>query len=326
MPLLKTLRRNPLINALGRNGIRILKHGGLISDKTYHFLFNRWPVSGEVKCRFSGIDFSLYNECDDGHLNYFYYGRSYHEAKDLRLFLILAQHAGTIVDIGANTGIFSVLSSLVNPQAKIYPVEPYETNFRRLSKNIRANRITNIHPKACALGDGKASLAFFIPKNNTLTDVSSISGEFSKSFYPGSEWKPIRVNQVTLDMLSEETGGKIDLIKCDVETYEMNVFKGAGKVLREHRPLILFESIFDETRQSFFNALLSEYHYYLYIILEAGLVRLENGYEENGDGLNFLMSPVKTPTTFLPYARIYDDPHTIFLRTPPATGKKVRLI
>jgi hypothetical protein len=34
---------------------------------------------------------------------------------------------------------------------------------------------------------------------------------------------------------------RIDLIKCDVEGHELEVFRGAERTLRKHRPILLFE-------------------------------------------------------------------------------------
>jgi hypothetical protein len=43
------------------------------------------------------------------------------------------------------------------------------------------------------------------------------------------------------DYFSEHAGRPISFIKCDVEGYELDVFKGAEYILREDRPTLLFE-------------------------------------------------------------------------------------
>ena len=43
------------------------------------------------------------------------------------------------------------------------------------------------------------------------------------------------------DYFSEHAGRPIRFIKCDVEGYELDVFKGAEYILREDRPTLLFE-------------------------------------------------------------------------------------
>ena len=66
----------------------------------------------------------------------------------------------------------------------------------------------------------------------------------------------ISVDLTTLDELSAKIKKRINLIKCDVETYEMNVFKGAFDTLKNDKPTILFESFLDEERKIFFNNIL----------------------------------------------------------------------
>ena len=51
----------------------------------------------------------------------------------------------------------------------------------------------------------------------------------------------------------------------------------------------------------FFNRLLQEYQYYVYLILENGIVYTPEGFVDSGYGLNYLITPKKPPCTFLSY-------------------------
>jgi FkbM family methyltransferase len=233
---------------------------------------------------------------------------SYHEENDLKLFLLLAKESKTIVDIGSNTGVYSVLSSKASPSSNIYAVEPYPANIKRFNKNLELNNIQNVKLFPVALGEEIGSIKMTVPESDRITDASSVNSEFSQGIYPELKWKQIDVDLVTLDSLIDKIGNKIDLIKCDVETYEMSVFKGSEKILREHKPTILFESFLDEKRKIFFNEVIKNNGYYLYLVLKDGLVRLDNGFDTYGSGLNFLISPRKSLDNFVDYKSLEENP------------------
>jgi hypothetical protein len=55
----------------------------------------------------------------------------------------------------------------------------------------------------------------------------------------------VNVNTVTLDgfLSTQRDQPTISFIKCDVEGHELDVFKGAEKMLRKDKPILLFEYI-----------------------------------------------------------------------------------
>jgi FkbM family methyltransferase len=50
----------------------------------------------------------------------------------------------TIVDAGANIGLTSIYLNSFYPNAKIYALEPFDSNFRSLNNNINSNNLENI--------------------------------------------------------------------------------------------------------------------------------------------------------------------------------------
>jgi hypothetical protein len=59
----------------------------------------------------------------------------------------------------------------------------------------------------------------------------------------------IRVEGVSVDEYVRKSAAP-DFIKCDVEGAEVEVFRGAEKLLKERRPLILCEMHGEENRQT----------------------------------------------------------------------------
>jgi FkbM family methyltransferase len=203
-----------------------------------------------------------------------------------------------------------VLSSIANKNASIYAIEPYTPNFTRL--NIKINNISNVKPLQVAMGAGTGTVEFTVPESNTISEVSSVNGEFSKSMYPDLKWKKETVALETMDHIrSVHNISKINLIKCDVETFEMSVFRGMDETLSADRPTVLFECFLDDERQVFFDNVLKKYTYYVYGVFSEGIVYLNNGFEKSAGGLNYLLSPVPPVSNFISYDHLALHPGLI---------------
>lgn len=299
--LLRELRKTEIINRLGRFLLNdVYKHFDMIFREAQ----KRWPPSGIVNCEFNGINFKMYSHCDDDLVYFFYYNKKYNEHSDLNLFSILAKHSKCILDIGANTGLFSIISREVNPRSTIYAFEPYDANIDRIKKNLLCNGIADVKVIAEALGDKVGMIDIFVPANNEITSVASIDREFSRRFQPESDWTTRMVVLNTLDNFRTTLDTPVDLIKCDVETYEMSVFRGAKETFNVDRPTIIFESFVDLSRKEFFNKFISDHDYYLYLILEEGIFYCKDGFPDRNFGMNFLMTPIKPDREFIGYSQI----------------------
>lgn len=295
----KKLLHNKIFNYLGRN---LLNKGAIYSAKFFNYMTVRWKTSGINDCKFNNIKFKLFNNCDDSIVSFFYYDNfKFHEKSELQLFLQLAKGVSCIVDVGANTGYYSILSSLVNPKAHIFAFEPYSVNAERLKINLELNAIKNVNVFTEAIGEAIGNIELSIPKNKTITDVSSVNKDFGKKIYPNIEWVCQKVNIRTLNSFASEYNLQIDLIKCDVETFEKSVFNGATDILKTHRPTILFETFLNEDKKAFFNDILEKYNYYVYLITEDGIVYNREGMQDAGTGNNYLLTPIKPNRTFINY-------------------------
>jgi len=130
------------------------------------------------------------------------------------------------VDIGANIGTHSLKAAfVVGPSGKIISFEPHPRTFYYLNKNIRLNAFDNIETHNCALGDKSGHLNF---SNDIADDQNCIVS---------SEDIKVEVKKLE-DAVSPR---KIDLIKIDVEGYELFVLRGGIRLLK-HTDCVMFES------------------------------------------------------------------------------------
>lgn len=123
----------------------------------------------------------------------------------------------TVVDCGANVGIFSLL---FNGAARVVAIEPNPSVVGRLRENLALNRM-DATVVQCAVSDHSGSVMMDLGDGpSILAKVSSDSGE--------------RVEAITLDELWErESIGTADLLKVDVEGHWREAMAGAEGVLEK---------------------------------------------------------------------------------------------
>ncbi|MGF1620347.1 MAG: FkbM family methyltransferase [Rhodomicrobiaceae bacterium] len=116
------------------------------------------------------------------------------------------------VDIGANCGLFSLVSSRkVGPSGRVISIEPNPKMIERLIFNVRENRADNVEIMKSAIGDFNGEMKLYI---NTRQMGMSSAINFSKS-------KPVTVPVKTLlEILGDLDVEKIDALKIDIEGFE----------------------------------------------------------------------------------------------------------
>jgi FkbM family methyltransferase len=299
---MKKLREVIWLNKIIRILIRLFAY--LLPNLIKTKIIPRWRISGEVRLNIAEkISIRYYNKCDDGIVDSIYYNSDgYSEIHELRLFLGFSKKSKVILDIGANTGLYSVTAAVSNRAAIIIAVEPYATNTERLTLNVNLNRLTNIEILQKGVGSDNSNILFSVPVNNQICDVLSADHEFTSSFYKGMvNFKQINIPQITIDSLVEEKNLKqIDLIKIDVENYELEVFKGAKNTLKNYDPIIFCEIFVNQNKINFFQEFLQPLGYNCYLILKEGIVRSER-LIHNPDCRNYLFSKKKSDEVFLSY-------------------------
>ncbi len=154
--------------------------------------------------------------------------------------LRLAHQGEIVVDVGANVGYMSILSSkAVGPHGKVFSFEPHPELFSVLNKNVDLATKTlgfkNIHPLQVALGRVAGVASLFQPDYFAFNDgVSKISLD---KLHLG---KSVEVNIKSIDEIFGSM--TISLLKLDVEGFEWQVLQGAKQALSDHKIRnILFE-------------------------------------------------------------------------------------
>ena len=154
----------------------------------------------------------------------------------------LCAQSTVILDIGANTGIYSVLAKAYSQDAEVIAFEPQPNIFEALSRSCAASGF-DIRCERLALSDREGRLPFYNYGEDTFSNVNTTAGSLNK------EWRKVGQASIEVDVttilayLEKNEIGKVDLIKIDVETLEYEVLKGYGERLFEDRPVILLEIV-----------------------------------------------------------------------------------
>ena len=168
-----------------------------------------------------------------------------------------------IFDIGANIGLFSIISKLKYPKAHIFSFEPSPTLYKYLFLNTK-----NFNPKIktfqCGLSYENKDMPFyyypdyslmssFFPKTmqdeiviqKNIQDESKITLEKSKIISKRllGNVKKLNCKTITLSyFIKQKKIKKIDLLKIDAEKSESNILKGINKFDWKKIKKIIIES------------------------------------------------------------------------------------
>lgn len=146
---------------------------------------------------------------------------------DLRTIDLIRRTPGNHVDVGASAG--SILTHMVeaHPDGKHIAFEAIPESAVRLQQ-----KFPNVDVHAVALSDAPGDTTFNVASNSGYSGMRRID-------YPeGTTTRQITVPMETMDRLVHRP---VHFVKIDVEGAELQVLRGARRILSEHRPMIVFE-------------------------------------------------------------------------------------
>ena len=186
------------------------------------------------------------------------------------MWVALCAGARSIVDVGANTGVYSLVAKTVNPNAVVTAFEPVERIYQKLLDNARLNQF-DVQSHALALSDRTGEAFYF----DTMTEHAYSITVNKNMLEPGISGEKRTLQTITLDDYIQTSGlNRIDLMKIDVETHEPEVLDGFRAHLDQFHPDMLIE-VLDAGIAARLNGILAGRDYLYYDIDEtAGLRRI----------------------------------------------------
>lgn len=139
----------------------------------------------------------------------------------------------TFVDVGANLGYFTALGAeLVGPTGHVFAFEPVPTLANTLRHLASLNPGYDIRVHQIAVGERMDEVDLFVNEGENVGMNSLL-----RNAVP-SPSAPMRVQMQRLDRV---LAGPIDLVKIDVEGFELSVLRSLTGLIDEHRPAVICE-------------------------------------------------------------------------------------
>ncbi len=150
-----------------------------------------------------------------------------------RWWAYLTSQAGTVFDVGAHCGYFSLMARRhAPPTAHIYAFESNPRMQKQYQLNIDLNHFDNVHLIPKAVSDGSGTLSFYVR-------TAFEPGASSRVRVPYTD-RLVTVETVALDAYCEESGiRQVDVVKVDIEGGEAQALIGMKDGLRAGRYGIL---------------------------------------------------------------------------------------
>lgn len=188
------------------------------------------------------------------------------EPVSVEVWEALSRKAKVILDVGSNTGVYSLIAVAAQPEADVHAFEPLPKMFQKLEINNNLNG-AKIKTHTTAMSDTSGEAILYDLPNNYMRQAS-----LNASYIKG-EAVEIRVPLSRLDRFIEKHSlQQVDLMKVDVETHEPEVLKGMGKYLADYRPTVLVEVLNDKIARELLSLFRDAgYPYFYHIDEERGL-------------------------------------------------------
>jgi len=147
---------------------------------------------------------------------------------EIELLKKIIKPGDSILDIGSNIGFYAkILSSFTGETGKVFCFEPDATNFKYLKKNTQG--IKNIVLFNNAVSD----------KADTIKVYKSKLLNVDHRTYPVNNYDTVEeIESVSIDaLLKDKTISKVDVIKIDIQGYELTAFNGMKELLSTNNDL-----------------------------------------------------------------------------------------
>ena len=150
--------------------------------------------------------------------------KTYSDRAERELLGNILFQGAVVADVGANIGIYTqFLSGCVGPTGLVHSFEPSSDNFRRLSAAARGLR--NVRLTQAVVGERSGECKLY------LSDKLNVD---HRAYKAGGEFRhAVPTEMVALDDYFK-LAQRVDLIKMDIQGYELHALRGAQRVLQEN--------------------------------------------------------------------------------------------
>jgi FkbM family methyltransferase len=218
--------------------------------------------AGEWKIRFSGRDIRLPLRPDQSWLDWDHavsiLGHDLEVKQTYEALLNSDQRPDFFVDVGANYGIHSAL--FLSADIPVLAFEPNPSCFPSFKAVCDLNGFL-ARWEDVAIGNTRGSTELVYPEHEAW--LGSLSSEIVAALRDKGAVIVQKTQIKTLDDYLDEIPPGLVVLKIDVEGFELEVLRGASRILKILKPKIIFESQDSDIRPDLYRKL-EEFGYLLY--------------------------------------------------------------
>jgi FkbM family methyltransferase len=147
------------------------------------------------------------------------------------LFTRLLRPGHTVLDIGANHGVYALMAAqLVGPTGCVHAFEPNPRLAYLLDMSLRLNGFAGWARSHClAVSDQEGTARIFL--TDTFSGGASLAGSERQRDASGETRHAIECRLVVLDQMFADPAFRVDVIKMDVEGHEGRALRGMRGLL-----------------------------------------------------------------------------------------------
>jgi FkbM family methyltransferase len=158
--------------------------------------------------------------------------------------VVFPREYGTVIDVGANRGQFALFALRRFPKAQLLCFEPLVDAHRKLTEVVGSDPRARI--ERCAIGSVDGSLSLNVTRSDDSSSLLEPTALQLQTFPKTDATSSQEVSVKRLDdIIDAETLMPPFLLKIDVQGFELEVIKGAQRLLSEDGDLLV-ESSFAE--------------------------------------------------------------------------------
>lgn len=197
------------------------------------FQGRRVDVSQEEACIEVELEgFSIYVRADDRDIGRHIRAAHEYEPHVTAAMKELLQTGHVFVDVGANIGFFTNLAAQrVGCEGFVVAIEPMDKNVQLIHRSLERNGFSHVRVMSCAVSDRDGRVAIKSDPGTSNGQALGVGAPLARTLYA----QTLRLDELVRDLT------KIDLVKLDIEGFELLAWRGFRDGLSRYRPCVLTE-------------------------------------------------------------------------------------
>ena len=145
----------------------------------------------------------------------------------------------TVYDVGSFEGLLALFFASRAKQVICY--EPNSRNHQRLIDNLKLNGLTNVLVRKTGVGEAEEQIQLtWNPAMPGGASAEAVTASHLQKTVPGAQVETSPVTTLDADAEANSLPAP-DLIKIDIEGWELQALRGAKHLLQTHRPALYLE-------------------------------------------------------------------------------------